>query len=393
VISERTGAELAADIGATNFWTLVGSNIYRNSNVAIGRITIPSATTFSVQNTLTDVNSSVFSLFRNATNGGERIAAFIESGQIRLGISADTNLVSGFNYRGLAADVTRIFRILNSSNQELIDVFGNGQVNTRDGRWNLGTFATPANGLTVRGTVATSATIFRLANSSNVVVFDVGGNGQITVFDSGNIVLGTTTGTRIGTATNQRLAFYNSTPIVQPSGDILTALSNLGLVASPTITPVDQFTAKTTASADQTLPSGVLTILDYDTTVVNNNTSIYTVGTTGRITVNSTGIYTITAGVVVEADAITALESAFLGIFRNGDLVAISSINTTIAAGAQSGLSTSTILSLTSGDIIDCRALVNSVGGVANGLARRLGTLLGANATQVNSLSITKSSQ
>jgi hypothetical protein len=159
------------------------------------------------------------------------------------------------------------------------------------------------------------------------------------------------------------------------------------------ITPVDQFTAKTTASADQTLPSGVLTILDYDTTVVNNNTLIYTVGTTGRITVNSTGIYTITAGVVVEADAITALESAFLGIFRNGDLVSISSINTTIAAGAQSGLSTSTILSLTSGDIIDCRALVNSVGGVANGLARRLGTLLGANATQVNSLSITKSSQ
>jgi hypothetical protein len=165
------------------------------------------------------------------------------------------------------------------------------------------------------------------------------------------------------------------------------------VVIGTTQTFRDESTAKTTASADQTLPSGVLTILDYDTTVINNNTSIYTVGTTGRITVNSTGIYTITAGVVVEADAITALESAFLGIFRNGDLVAISSINTTIAAGAQSGLSTSTILSLTSGDIIDCRALVNSVGGVANGLARRLGTLLGANATQVNSLSITKSSQ
>jgi hypothetical protein len=165
------------------------------------------------------------------------------------------------------------------------------------------------------------------------------------------------------------------------------------VVIGTTQTFRDESTAKTTASADQTLPSGVLTILDYDTTVINNNTSIYTVGTTGRITVNSTGIYTITAGVVIEADAVTALESAFLGIFRNGDLVAISSINTTIAAGAQSGLSTSTILSLTSGDIIDCRALVNSVGGVANGLARRLGTLLGANATQVNSLSISKSSQ
>lgn len=159
-----------------------------------------------------------------------------------------------------------------------------------------------------------------------------------------------------------------------------------------TVTFRDEETVKTTASADQTLPSGVLTILDYDTTLTNNSTATYTVGTTGRITINTTGIYTITAGVVIEADAVTALESAFLGIFRNGDLVAISSINTTIAAGAQSGLSTSTILSLTATDIIDCRALVNSVGGVANGLARRLGTLLGANATQVNSLSITKNS-
>lgn len=154
----------------------------------------------------------------------------------------------------------------------------------------------------------------------------------------------------------------------------------------------DQFAVKTTATADQTLPSGVLTILDYDSTLLNNSTNTYTVGTDGRITINTTGVYTITAGVVIEADAVTALESAFLGIFRNGDLVAISSINTTIAAGAQSGLSTSTILSLTATDIIDCRALVNSVGGVANGLARRLGTLLGANATQVNSLSITKNS-
>ncbi|HEX9060856.1 MAG TPA: hypothetical protein VF941_11810 [Clostridia bacterium] len=33
-----------------------------------------------------------------------------------------------------------------------------------------------------------------------------------------NIITDTTTGTKIGTATNQKLAFFNSTPIVQPSG-------------------------------------------------------------------------------------------------------------------------------------------------------------------------------
>ncbi len=50
-----------------------------------------------------------------------------------------------------------------------------------------------------------------------------------------NIITDTTTGTKIGTATGQKLAFYNSTPIVQPTGDVKTALTNLGLVGTPTI--------------------------------------------------------------------------------------------------------------------------------------------------------------
>jgi hypothetical protein len=42
--------------------------------------------------------------------------------------------------------------------------------------------------------------------------------GAITIGDAKNIVLSTTTGTKLGTAANQKLAFYNATPIVQPSG-------------------------------------------------------------------------------------------------------------------------------------------------------------------------------
>lgn len=38
-----------------------------------------------------------------------------------------------------------------------------------------------------------------------------------TLADAANIALGTTTGTKIGTATNQKLGFYNATPIVQGS--------------------------------------------------------------------------------------------------------------------------------------------------------------------------------
>ena len=36
--------------------------------------------------------------------------------------------------------------------------------------------------------------------------------------DPANIAVGTTTGTKIGTATAQKIGFWNVTPIVQPSG-------------------------------------------------------------------------------------------------------------------------------------------------------------------------------
>ena len=41
--------------------------------------------------------------------------------------------------------------------------------------------------------------------------------GNLTMANAKNIVLNTTTGTKIGTSTSQKLAFYNSTPIVQPT--------------------------------------------------------------------------------------------------------------------------------------------------------------------------------
>lgn len=38
-----------------------------------------------------------------------------------------------------------------------------------------------------------------------------------TIPDAVNISVGTTTGTKIGTATTQKLGFYNATPVVQPT--------------------------------------------------------------------------------------------------------------------------------------------------------------------------------
>lgn len=40
---------------------------------------------------------------------------------------------------------------------------------------------------------------------------------DITIANGGNIILGTSTGTKIGTAATQKLGFYNVTPVVQPA--------------------------------------------------------------------------------------------------------------------------------------------------------------------------------
>jgi hypothetical protein len=42
--------------------------------------------------------------------------------------------------------------------------------------------------------------------------------GDVTIADTKNIILNTTTGTKIGTATDQKLGFYNATPVVQQTG-------------------------------------------------------------------------------------------------------------------------------------------------------------------------------
>lgn len=47
--------------------------------------------------------------------------------------------------------------------------------------------------------------------------------GNINLVEGGNIVSGTTTGTKIGTDASQKLAFYNKTPIAQPTTSIASA--------------------------------------------------------------------------------------------------------------------------------------------------------------------------
>lgn len=58
--------------------------------------------------------------------------------------------------------------------------------------------------------------------------------GAATITDAKDIILGSTTGTKIGTATTQKLGFYNKVPVVQPTA-LTTALT--GITNSAPVTP------------------------------------------------------------------------------------------------------------------------------------------------------------
>jgi hypothetical protein len=88
-------------------------------------------------------------------------------------------------------------------------------------------------------------------SAANKVTMDVSSSGSLIITPSGgsaaisgsliinNLVANTTTGTKIGTATNQKIGFWSASPITQPVfatgaghtvDDLITVLQNLGLV-------------------------------------------------------------------------------------------------------------------------------------------------------------------
>lgn len=119
-----------------------------------------------------------------------------------------------------------------------------------------------------------------------------------------NLVFGTATGTKIGTSTSQKLAFYNSTPIVQPSGNILTALSSLGLIASPVLPLGDA----NTWTAEQTIQ---LTTEQFKLAYDASNNATFTVGSNGNLTIAPSGGMLIFTGGFITA---TTTNASNLGV-------------------------------------------------------------------------------
>ncbi len=116
--------------------------------------------------------------------------------------------------------------------------------------WNATPIVQPANtvdyvtmftSLGLRATGGTAAATFpgalscaALTSTSIAATGDIAATGHITITDAKNIVLDTTTGTKLGTGTTQKLGLWNVTPIVQPANtvDYVTMFVNVGLRAS-----------------------------------------------------------------------------------------------------------------------------------------------------------------
>lgn len=163
-------------------------------------------------------------------------------------------------YTGQSVDV---FQVFDSTPTKGLGISANGTVTPRHRTSDLGTaaahwlnffaargtFEADAAGsvpLTVKGAASQSAAILEVRSSSAALA--TFGTGAVTLAEGYNIAAGSTTGTKIGTATTQKLGFFNAAPIVRPAAitaptggvvidaeartainAIRTALTNLGL--------------------------------------------------------------------------------------------------------------------------------------------------------------------
>lgn len=108
--------------------------------------------------------------------------------------------------------------------------------------------------------------------------------GTVTFADAYNFVFGTSTGTKFGTGTTQRIGFFNASPVVQPGAtiEIGTVLSNLGLRTGGTAYPI---TTSGAISFTGTIGlGGAVTVTDAkDFAIGTTNGTKFGTGTTQKI--------------------------------------------------------------------------------------------------------------
>jgi hypothetical protein len=181
-------------------WTDVGANIYRDSAVAIGRTTIPANATFAVQNKSSANN--IINLINNANTTS--VLTVNDSGH-----TAIVGTGFGFNYFNVLDGATSLFSVLGQGGSSSVQI-GASNFSAKSATF---TSASAGAGITFFDIRNNSGTSFLSLRTDNLLFINIA-----TVYSNGaNFSFGTTTGTKIGTTTSQKLGFWNATPIVQPT--------------------------------------------------------------------------------------------------------------------------------------------------------------------------------
>lgn len=207
---------------------------------AANNLAVRSGTTaqvFRIYGTFTDTSNYTRLSLTDDGSGTCTIAAETAgTGADNIGIVITPAGTSGFliGKAGTAAGPTLAPIPQTGTNAAPLAAVIGGGIGTGSGAGGSLTLATP----TTLGTGTTAQTrVARITISQGAVTTDAC---TITLADVCDVVLSTGTGTKIGTATTQKLGFYNATPIVQVGAtiDLGVVLSNLGLRAAGTAYPI-----------------------------------------------------------------------------------------------------------------------------------------------------------
>lgn len=166
-----------------------------------------------------------------------------------------------------------------------------------------------------------------------------------TVPDGTNLAFGTSTGTKLGTATTQKIGFYNATPIVQPTGNVITSLQNIGLISAATLAESDVTSLVSDLAAKAPLASPTFTGTVTTAALTVGDGSNLVVGSTtgtkiGTATTQKLGFYNSAPVVQQTGNIITALST--LGLITSGTITEANVTNLTTDLAAKAPLASPT---------------------------------------------------
>lgn len=298
----------------------MATTVYQLLNTLTPGAVIPSADVNKISNTLEEVFVQLAELVGEGIFLSTDFNGSIVTGELSADISAGSALVGSTDSKIiLLNDATVRVTGLAPSTTNYIFL-------QRDGSFTHNTTGSvPSNTalvctVTTNGTEATSINnnpngrrnLTLLADLGSTQTFSGGKtfNATITLGDAINIILNTTTGSKIGTSTSQKLAFWNATPITQPANttDLRTLLINVGLLASGGANPLDlnggaltagtaKFSGAISGNATApTLKRTSIALADADTTLTSTQYENVILEFSGTLTAGRNIVVPATAG-------------------------------------------------------------------------------------------------